>query len=96
MAERAALPTLNETVVKQTAVAVLKAVKGGALHDLTTAVRRPNTRTPEEPEKAMSKRCIEATNMADVWNASEHIRSATTLTQAKAAAKKFASTVRHI
>ena len=34
LADRAALLTLNELVVKQAAVAAWKAVKGGALHDL--------------------------------------------------------------
>ena len=96
LADRAALPTLNEIVVKQAAVAAWKAVRGGALNDLLqvyddrTRGHLMNLRRPS------SNRCIAAVNMADVWNASEHLRSATTLTQAKTAAKKFASTARHI
>ena len=69
---------------------------GGALHDLLQPYDDQTRGHLKNLRRPMSNRCIAATNMADVWNASEHIRSAKTLTQAKAAAKKFASSVRHI
>ena len=96
LADRAALPTLNEIVVKQAAVAAWKSVKGGALHDLLQQYDDRTRGHLKNFRRASSNRCIAAINMADVWNASEQLRSATTLTQAKNAAKKFACTVRHI
>ena len=96
LADRAALPTLNELVVKQAAVAAWKAVKGGALQDLLQHYDDRTRGHLRNLRRASSNRCLAAVNMADVWNASEQLRSATTLTQAKTAAKKFASSVRHI
>ena len=96
LADRAALPTLNEIVAKQSAVAAWKAANGGALEDLLQLYDDRTRGHLRNLRRPISNRCVAASNMADVWNASEHIRSATSLTQAKAAAKKFASTVRHI
>ena len=96
LADRAALPTLNEIVVKQAAVAAWKAVEGGALHDLLLPYDDRTRGHQRNLKRPSSIRCVAASNMADVWNASEQLRSATTLTQAKTAAKKLASTVRHI
>ena len=88
--------SLNELVVKQAAVAAWKAVNGGALHDLLHPYDERTRGHLRNLRRASSNRCLAAVNMADVWNASEQLRSATTLTQAKTAAKKFASSVRHI
>ena len=96
LADRAALPTLNEIVTRQAAIAAWKSVKGGALHDLLQLYDDRTRGHLRNLRRPLSHRCIAASNMADVWNASEHLRSATTLTQAKTAAKKFATTVRHI
>ena len=96
LADRAALPTLNEIIIKQAAVAAWKAVKGGALSDLLLPYDDRTRGHQNNLRRPVSNRCVAALNMADVWNASEHLRSTTTLTQAKAAAKKFAITMRHV
>ena len=96
LADKAALPTLNEIVIKQAAVAAWKTVKGGALQDLLLLYDKRTRGRMRNLRRPSSNRCVAATNMADVWNASVQLRSAKTLTQAKMVAKKFASTLRHI
>ena len=96
LADRSSLPTLNEIVVKQAAVAAWKAANGGALQDLLQPFDSRSRGSSLNLRRPSSTRCIAAYNMADTWNASEQLRAAKTLTQAKTAAKKFASAVRHI
>ena len=96
LADRASLPTLNEIVVKQAAIAAWKAVNGGALNDLLQPFDTRSRGSSLNLRKPSSTRCIAASNMADTWNASEQLRAAKTLTQAKSAAKIFACTIRHI
>ena len=48
-----------------------------------------------EKRKPASVRCIAASNLGLVWNASKELCEAATLTKAKLAAQKFAESVRH-
>ena len=94
LADKAGLPTLNEIVVKRSAVEAWKAMHGGALTgsiELVSSTTRASTnslvqsRTNSRPDL----------NMRNCWNASEELRNADTLPAAKRAAKKLASESRH-
>ena len=75
LADRAGLPTLNEIVVKQAAVAAWKAVKGGALHDLLQLYDDRTRGHLRNLRRALSNRCTASSNMANVWNSYEQFRS---------------------
>ena len=93
--DRAKIPTLNEIVVRQAALNSWKAVNGGALsefllpYDSRTRAAESNLRRP------VSRRCIAISNMANCWNASQPLRNAKTIGEARSAARKLANSVRH-
>ena len=63
LADRSGLPTVNEIVVRQSAVMAWRAVNGNALKDV---LENYDDRTPGaagDMRKAVSKRCIPIVNM---------------------------------
>ena len=93
--DRSGLSTLNEIVVNQSAVAAWQAVNGGALQDVLEDFDSRTRGSSSNLKKATSQRCIPAQNMARAWNSSEALRSAATLAEARAVAKKMAKEARH-
>ena len=94
--DRAGLSTLNEIVVSQSAVAAWQAVNGGALQDVLEDFDSRTRGSAANLKKATSQRCQPARNMALAWNASEALRRAETLREAKAVARKMAKEARHL
>ena len=92
LADRAGLPTLNEVVVRQAAVAAWKAMRDpsspfASLVKLADARTRSNAQEHVQP---VSVRCLAARNISAVWNASEDLRNVSSPTGAKRVAKKLA------
>ena len=93
--DRAKIPSLNEIVVRQAALNAWKAVNGGALAEFLQP-RDSRTRAAEcNLRRPVSRRCIAISNMANCWNASQPLRNAKTIGEARSAARKLANSVRH-
>ena len=95
MMNKANLPTVNQIVVRQSALAAWRAANGGALeevlqtHDSRTRGAGNNLRRP------VSQRCTASANMARAWNSSQQLREAKTLSHARSIAKKMGIEARH-
>ena len=98
LAAKAGIPTVNELVVRQAAVAAWKAVRTEGC-PLSQVLADPDRRTrsaTSEVKKPISANCVAACNLASTWNASIALREAPTLAVAKKAAKTLASKSRDI
>ena len=95
LADRSGLPTLNEIVVRQAAVASWKAARGGALEEVLESYDNRTRGSARNLRRPISQRCTGALNMANTWNASHTLREAKTISQAKRAARELAKTARH-
>ena len=98
LTDRAALPTVNEVVVKQAALAAWKAVnrKGNPLRGTLIEFDSRTRGAAEGLRRPISTKCNPVSNMSNVWNASAELRMATNLTGAKKAANILARTVRFL
>ena len=97
LSDRSGLPTVNGIVIKQAAMAAWNAVLGGSClnnalltfdgrtRGATTGLRRP-----------ISKRSVASCNMSAAWNASEELRAAKTIHEAKTAALNLAKATRFL
>ena len=97
LAEKAKLPTINEIVTKQAAMAAWKSLNGADGSSLASLLEPQDSRTRGGIAGLVnptSARCIAVTNMANVWNASEALRSAKTIAEAKKCANDLAKSVR--
>ena len=92
LANRAGLPTLKQIVVKQSAISAWRSQNGGPsddsleLYDDRTRGAANNWRRPG------STRCVSSCNMASDWNASQDLREAKTLAEAKQETRAISST----
>ena len=96
LANRANLPTVNEIVIKQSAIAAWKAVNNPS-DPLREVLPTYDTRTrgaSSDLRRPISPRCIAAVNMTAVWNSSQELRSAVSLAEAKRVAVQIASSAR--
>ena len=96
LAARANLPTLNEIITKQAAISAWRSQNGGPLHDILMPYDERTRGSSENRIRPVSTRCVASRNLAHTWNASEELRNAKTLSEAKLAAKKLAQTVRNL
>ena len=95
LADRDGLPTLNEIVVKRSAVEAWKAMNCGALTGAIEYVSS-NSRASTKGLVRTSTRSRPNLNLEKCWNASEDLRNATSISAAKRAAKKLATEARHV
>ena len=95
LADRAGLPTLNQIVVKQSAISAWRSQNGGPLDDILELYDDRTRGAANNWRRPASTRCVSSCNMASSWNASQDLREAKTLAEAKRAAKKLAQSVRH-
>ena len=96
IADKAGVPTLNEIVVRQSAMASWKATNGGALEDLLQTYDDRTRGSADNLRKPISQRCNASSNMCRAWNASSSLREAKTIVDARRAARVLAKTVRHL
>ena len=96
LSDRTNLPTVNQIVVQQSAMAAWKTEHGGPLDDALVAFDDRTRGSSYDLRRPASSRCQPACNMAEAWNASELLRLAKTPAEAKSAAKRLAHSVRHI
>ena len=94
LADRAELPTLNEIVVKRSAVEAWKAMNDGALSGAIEYVGSSSRASTRGLVRA-NIRSRPNLNLEKCWNASSELREATTISAAKRAAKKLATEARH-
>ena len=95
--DRAKIPTMNELVAHQSAIAAWKAMNlpEAPLRPLLE-VSDPRTRGGNDGlVRPVSARSIAATNMAGMWNASANLRLASTIMEAQREARKLAMKIRH-
>ena len=96
LANRSGLPTVNEVVVRQSAMSAWKAVNvrahplAGLLNDFDGRTRN----AAENLKKPATGRCVAARNMSSAWNSSVALRGATTVAAAARAARELARTSR--
>ena len=88
---KSGLPTVNQLVVQQSAVAAWRALRGGSpLSGLFSSFDSRTRGATKELVKATSSTCVAVSNMAQVWNAFPELREASSLTLAKSRAKQLA------
>ena len=95
LAARANLPTLNEIITKQSATSAWRSQNGGPLDDTLVPFDDRTRGASQNWRRPISTRCVASSNLAQTWNASEELRNAKTLNEAKSAAKKLAQSVRN-
>ena len=95
LANRAGLPTLKQIVVKQSAISAWRSQNGGPLEDSLELFDDRTRGAANNWRRPASTRCVSSCNMAASWNASQELREAKTLAEAKRVAKKLALSVRH-
>ena len=95
LVDKSGLPTVNEVVVRQSAISAWKAVNGGALGEVLEKFDDRSRGSACNLRRPASQRCLPAVNMASAWNSCEALRKATTLSEARSVAKKIAREARH-
>lgn len=98
LVDRARISTVNQIVVRQSAIMAWRANNGNALEDILEPYDgrpRPWHQGSEDMKKAVSQRCLPAVNMCRIWNSSEALRKATSLNEAKSIARRLAMEARH-
>ena len=98
LVDRARISTVNQIVVRQSAIMAWRANNGNALEDVLEPYdgrSRPWHQGSEDMKKAVSQRCLPAVNMCRIWNSSEALRKATSLNEAKSIARRLAMEARH-
>ena len=95
LTDKAKVPTLNEIIVKRSALEAWKARNGGVLE---TALIPINSLTRASSNGLVKSRTesIPDTNMKKCWNSSQSLRDAKSLSEAKRVAKLLASEARHL
>ena len=94
--DRANMPSINEIVVRQSAMASWKASQGGALEELLQPYDVRTRGSSSNLRKPISQRCTAARNMCATWNASGLLREAKSLSEARRAARELSKSVRHV
>ena len=94
---KSGLPTVNQLVVQQSAVAAWRALRGGSpLSGLFSSFDSRTRGATQELVKATASTCVAVSNMAQVWNAFPELREASSLTLAKSRAKQLALNCRFL
>ena len=94
--DRAQIPSLNQIVVRQSALNAWRAVHEGAMKELLVPFDRRTRGNESNLRRPASQRCTASSNMARVWNSSQELRQAKTLREARAVAKKIGESARHM
>ena len=92
LADRADLPTLNQIVVKQSAISAWRSQNGGPLDDNLELYDDRTRGAANNWRRPASTRCVSSCNMASSWNASQDLREAKTLAEAKQETRAISST----
>ena len=82
-------------MTKQSAISAWRSQNGGPLDDTLVPYDERTRGASLNKMRPVSTRCVASSNLAHAWNASEELRNAKTLTEAKSAAKKLAQSVRN-
>ena len=94
--DRTGIPTVNEIVVKQAALAAWKAEKRESPLGQFLCPCDTRTRCATDNIRRPANNSIAVRNMAAVWNESELLRTASTRGDAIRAARALARTFRHV
>ena len=92
---KAKVPTINEIVVKRSALEAWKSMNGGALKQALIPTGS-TTRAASEGLVTSRTTSIPDTNMKRCWNLCPELRKAKSLNQARKAARKFGSEARNL
>ena len=95
LAAKAGIPTLNEVIIRRAGLEAWKACRGGALKN---SVRENSARSRAATLGLVerSSNSVADTNIANCWNASAKLRTATTVSGAKEAARELAASSRNL
>ena len=94
--DKAKVPSVNQIIVRQSALSAWKAVNGGAMEEVLQSYDSRTRGAVNNLKRPVAHGCIATSNMATTWNVSQPLREAKTLGEARAAARKLAESVRHI
>ena len=95
LANKAGIQTVNEIVVRQSAIMAWRACNDNALEDVLEKYDDRTRGATGDLRKPVSKRCLPAVNMCTIWNSSEALRKAESLTAARSIAKRISKEARH-
>ena len=95
LVDRVGIPTVNEIVVRQSAVMAWRACKCNALKEVLEGYDGRTRGATGDLRKAISRRCLPAVNMCHAWNTSEALRKAGSIAAARSIAKKISKEARH-
>ena len=93
--DKAKVPSVNQIIVRQSALSAWRAVNGGALEGVLQSDENRARGAGSNLKRPASQGCIATSNMAATWNESQPLREAKTLGEARAAARKLAESLRH-
>ena len=98
LADRAGIPTMNEIIVRQSAIAAWKAINipNAALENVLVRYDSRTRGGLSDLRRPISTNCVAAVNMAKVWNSSEALRQASSLAEARKTAARLSKEVRHV
>ena len=93
--DKAKVPSVNQIIVRQSALSAWKAANGGALEEVLQSYDSRTRGAVSNLKRPVAPGCIATSNMAAAWNESKSLREAKTLGEARAAARKLAESFRH-
>ena len=94
--DRAEVPTMNQIVVRQSALNAWRAVHDGALKEVLVPFDDRTRGAANNLRRPVSQRSISSCNMALTWNASSKLREAKSLGEARVEARKLGEFARHM
>ena len=95
LSDRSGLPTVNEIVVRQSAIVAWRASNGNTLQDVLEKYEDRTRGASGYLRKPVSQCCLPAVNMCTIWNSCEALRKADLLTAARSIARKISKEARH-
>ena len=95
LSDRSGLPTVNEIVVRQSAIMAWRASNGNTLQDVLEKYDDRTRGASGDLRKPVSQRCLPAVNMCAFSNSCEALLKAESLTAARYIAKKISKEARH-
>ena len=96
LTDRAEVPTLNQIVVRQSALNAWRAVHDGALKEVLVPFDDRTRGAANNLRRPVSQRSISSCNMALTWNASSKLREAKSLGEARKEARRLGEFARHM
>ena len=94
--DRAQIPSLNQIVVRQSALNAWRSVHEGAMSELLVPYDTRTRGAEENLRRPVSQRCTASSNMALVWNSAPELRQAKSLQEARRVARKIGESARHL